>query len=518
MANNVRQQICTSVQQAGFYSILADETKDLSKQEQLSIVVRYVDSNTHSIMERFLTFVIASNLSAEHLCKYNTTHFMLYNLDVNMIVSQGYDGASVMSGCCSGVQQRVKELVPHAVYVHCHAHCLNLVLVDCVKQNSHAFEFFSLVQSLYVFMSSSKAHVIYLEMQNQLHPDKQTRQLQRLSDTRWACRYLSLDVIASTFDSILATLDSVAEGSDKVKAIEATGLLHQIHSLKFISCLIILHRIMGITKSLSDQLQSREIDLALAANLVNSTSDTLKTLRGDDEWDQMYKQITEMANLHDIEVVQKEPRRHNKRPQRMDDFVSFESSASTGHRESINNSEALKINIYLPVIHHILAEMDRRFTQTNLDIMTSLQACHPSSSNFLEPTQLHFLASHYSLNTDLLANECVLAKRTLSLTQPTNLNSIIDVYHQIIPLETAFPTLKKILQIGLTLAVSTAQCERSFSALKRIKTHLRTTMTESRLTDISVLSIENDLSKNICLDDVVTEFEGKDKNRTITLS
>ena len=80
-------------------------------------------------------------------------------------------------------------------------------------------------------MSSSKAHVIYLEIQNQLYPDKQTRQLQRLSDTRWACRYLSLDVIASTFDCILATLDSIAEGNDKPKAIEATGLLYQIHSL-----------------------------------------------------------------------------------------------------------------------------------------------------------------------------------------------------------------------------------------------------------------------------------------------
>ena len=79
-------------------------------------------------------------------------------------------------------------------------------------------------------MSSSKAHVIYLEMQNQLHPAKQIRQLQRLSDTRWACRYLSLDVIASTFDSILATLDSIAEGNDKPKAIEATGLLH-VHFL-----------------------------------------------------------------------------------------------------------------------------------------------------------------------------------------------------------------------------------------------------------------------------------------------
>ena len=82
--------------------------------------------------------------------------------------------------------------------------------------------FFSVVQSLYVFMSTSKAHVIYLEMQNQLHPEKQNRQLQRLSDTRWACRYLSLDVISGTFDSVLATLESVANGDDKSKAIETS--------------------------------------------------------------------------------------------------------------------------------------------------------------------------------------------------------------------------------------------------------------------------------------------------------
>ena len=89
----------------------------------------------------------------------------------------------------------------------------------------------------------------------------------------------------------------------------------------------------------------------------------------------------------------------------MDDFVSFQSTASTGHRESLNSSESLKTNIYFPVLDHILSEIDCRFTQTNLDLMKSLQACHPSSSNFLEPSQLNPLASLYSLSTDLLATE-----------------------------------------------------------------------------------------------------------------
>ena len=54
--------------------------------------------------------------------------------------------------------------------------------------------------------------------------------------------------------------------------------------------------------------------------------------------------------------------------------------------------------------------------------------------------------------------------------------------------------------------------------IKRIKTYLRTAMTEKRLTDIALLSIENELRDTISLDDVLTEFEGKNKNRTIMLS
>ena len=60
MANMLRQQICTSDKQAGYYFILADKTKDMSKQEQLSIVIHYLHGNTHSRVDCFHTFVIAS--------------------------------------------------------------------------------------------------------------------------------------------------------------------------------------------------------------------------------------------------------------------------------------------------------------------------------------------------------------------------------------------------------------------------------------------------------------------------
>ena len=134
------------------YFLLADESRDISKQEQLVIGLRYVDKTTSNVFEFFLTFVKAESLNAESLSDYIIRTLRDYNLDPALIVSQGYNGASVMSGSCSGVQQRIKMIAPNVTYVHCYAHCLNLALVDCVRKVQDASEFFALMELLYVHM------------------------------------------------------------------------------------------------------------------------------------------------------------------------------------------------------------------------------------------------------------------------------------------------------------------------------------------------------------------------------
>ena len=68
----------------------------------------------------------------------------------------------------------------------------------------------------------------------------------------------------------------------------------------------------------------------------------------------------------------------------------------------------------------------------------------------------------------------------------------------------------------MTIAISTASCERSFSSLKRIKSYLRSTMSEQRLTDLAVISIKRELSSSISLDKAIDIFGQSD--RRITLS
>ena len=76
----------------------------------------------------------------------------------------------------------------------------------------------------------------------------------------------------------------------------------------------------------------------------------------------------------------------------------------------------------------------------------------------------------------------------------------------------------QLIQTALTICVSTASCERSLSALKWIKTYLRSSMLEDRLVVLAVISVEREISQKLSLEDVVNEFYAQDKNRKIVLS
>ena len=191
----------------------------------------------YCVHEHFLTFLQAEKLD---LSSYIKQLVSTYDFDPCKMGSQGYDGASVMSGCCTGVQARVNEFSPFAAYIHCYAHVLNLVLVDSVKLVSCASEFFTLLEAFYVFVSSSKIHVLFMKKQNEINPNKQPLELQKLSDTRWVCRYAAVHAVCCTFDSLLFRVEEVADSSvgEYTQAVEARGLYHQIKSFSFLVALI----------------------------------------------------------------------------------------------------------------------------------------------------------------------------------------------------------------------------------------------------------------------------------------
>lgn len=76
-----------------------------------------------------------------------------------------------------------------------------------------------------------------------------------------------------------------------------------------------------------------------------------------------------------------------------------------------------------------------------------------------------------------------------------------------------YPKMWVALRISATLLVTVASAERSFSKLKLIKTYLRTTMMQERLSGLAIISINHVVSNQLSYDDVIDDFAGKKARR-----
>ncbi|KAK0155352.1 Zinc finger MYM-type protein 1 [Merluccius polli] len=76
-------------------------------------------------------------------------------------------------------------------------------------------------------------------------------------------------------------------------------------------------------------------------------------------------------------------------------------------------------------------------------------------------------------------------------------------------LQEVYPNLWIALRIALTLPVTVASAERSFSKLKLIKTYLRSSMGQERLSGLAVISINRDVAQKLSYDDLIADFAAR---------
>ncbi|KAJ4451918.1 hypothetical protein ANN_03396, partial [Periplaneta americana] len=92
-------------------------------------------------------------------------------------------------------------------------------------------------------------------------------------------------------------------------------------------------------------------------------------------------------------------------------------------------------------------------------------------------------------------------------------------FHQYLTEEglvSVFPELHKLELLIITIPASSSSVERSFSAMKRIKSYLRNTQCQERLSSLALLSIEKSLLATLCqrpsfYDDVIDIFARKNR-------
>ena len=105
---------------------MCDECTDASNKEQLVICIRWISNNDLEVHEDVIGLYAVSDIKASTIVNVIKDALLRLNLDTRKCRGQCYDGASNMSGHRSGVAKQSRDEEPRALYLHCHAHALNL--------------------------------------------------------------------------------------------------------------------------------------------------------------------------------------------------------------------------------------------------------------------------------------------------------------------------------------------------------------------------------------------------------
>ena len=517
LGKEVQTDIARAVKENVFFAILVDETKDSSKKEQLCILLRYFDAVDNQIKERAIGTFHMKRLNSESLAHAIQEHIAALGIDMKNCVAQCYDGASVMSGSVSGVQTRIRELYPQAIYVHCHAHRLNLVIVDSMKLKQDVANFFSVCQSLYDFISNSNTRNEMFK-QAQIDLGQGELALERSVTTRWFYFHNCIDKIMRRFEAILDVLTACASAGNP----EAVGYLHTTSSFKFILIMFMCENILRITNVLSKQLQNKSETVVHASSLIKTTASQITKLKDSDAYDEIYVKAVNFAGKHDIAIEDENENgrgsRKKKVSKRLNDFLVQGSLGQETLPSFVEDSDSYKNRfqneIFQPTIDKVLEEFSDRFSR-NVELYRSLQCFDLTTEDkALDANFIDLLANSYQC----YFTECNLvslrhqAETARHLFQTNKHASIFHLFTDLNKLPDAFDQLIKLLRISLTLPVSTASNERFFSVLKRVKNYLRTSCGQERLSDLLLLNVESEFAKKIDLDKVVDAF-GRNKKR-----
>jgi hypothetical protein len=503
LKNIIHNKIINEVKDAQYFTLIADGTRDITKQELMSIVLRYI--NCGKIKERFLCYIHEKKLDAKS--KYNNivTLFETFNLNFNDLVSQCYDGCSVMSGKYKGLQNLIREKAKCAIYVHCNAHNLNLSLLDFTNSYSNALNYFQLIEKLYVFISSGLNIEVFKEAQLMTYSSEKYT-LKRLIETRWNYSYESIVAIEETFSALKLSLEWLSDSKEHDKSVTARGLLNKICDFEFICFLKTFRILLSKINEFFKQMQFENIDYSSVLALLEITKSKISSLRTDETWENIYKKCIEICALNDINI-ETNSSRSRKIPKNLEQYFVTISNSS-----SVKTSQFYKINLFFASIDCLLLNISERFDSKMTGILLGISAIHPKSKLFMDFDVMTPFATHYNLNLDDLKQNCETAKILFK-----DIEDIFNLYEKLNDFSHSMYDLLKFVKICLTIGCVNASCERSFSTLKRVKTYLKNSMTNERLNALALISIERETASTLNLDEFLIEFAKNHCNRKIAL-
>ncbi|CAL9697629.1 unnamed protein product [Knipowitschia caucasica] len=178
--------------------------------------------------------------------------------------------------------------------------------------------------------------------------------------------------------------------------------------------------------------------------------------------------------------------------------------------------KSLEVNFFNIVVDAAVTSLEERFQTLNqvdqkygVLLNFSKKSCGASAdekilqAKCMDIEKVLTYKGQSDINGQDLASE-IRGLPDLPSTKMTALELLTFLYEN--NLQEIYPNLWVGLRVALTLPVTVSSAERSFSKLKLIKTYLRASMGQERLSGLAILSINREIMKSITYDNIIDDF------------
>lgn len=491
----LQKDVVEEIKTAKFFAILADEVES-HHIEQLPLCIRFVDTKKN-IREEFLEFGRCTQVNGEAITNEILRILDKAGLEIKDCRGQGYDGASNMSSEAVGVQGRIKSMCEKAVYTHCCGHNLSLVVVSACKLPVVRNVLDKVKDVTQMFVKGSKKMNLLQEVvkQNPNYSEGQ-KVIFNVCVTRWVENLDGYNQFLLAYPYIVEALEVIAHKLhlekyptwrkwDTESRRRASGLLSGISNFEFCVVWTTMVKSLFYLRGPTKKIQGRSLDLYDVVGQVKIAREDLAFVRSDGAkifFTRCFEYASQVAGQ--ISIFPCMPRIAARQQHR-------------ANAESTTPYDYYRINMCLPFLDHLINGIDVRFDkygQTVLSMAGLIPSVIAENDVLINdivdmyrddlPTPIH--CQEEFVRWKRRWSNCEISLRPKTIAQALK-HCDSDMY----------PNLSVLLQIAGTVAVTSCECERSGSVLKRLNTYLRASMGQERMSGLAFMHINYDVDIDV---------------------
>lgn len=191
------------------YSLLIDESTDISVHKYLGMAIIYHDDLKGKIISTFLSLSELEECNADAIVRSLKATLEYFGLNLKNLRGIGTDNASVMVGINNGVYQKLRAEVPNLILIRCVCHSLQLSVSAATAEVLPRNLEFLVSETYNWFARSSSRQVTYKKIYNLINDDHDPMKIVQACETRWLSIATAVERIYSQWLELKTHFDIV---------------------------------------------------------------------------------------------------------------------------------------------------------------------------------------------------------------------------------------------------------------------------------------------------------------------